>query len=73
MSIKAAELTWDAQYNGEDGVRLALKLLYDEFFATMTMVGVNSVTEIGSHHLARVAADGSLVRLDDQKQIKAKL
>jgi hypothetical protein len=40
-----------------------LGLLYDEFFATMTMVGVTSVKDIGRHHLARIAADGSLVRL----------
>ncbi|GFZ51275.1 hypothetical protein JCM24511_09033 [Saitozyma sp. JCM 24511] len=54
---------WGLGYNGEEGVKLALGLLYDEFFATMTMVGVTSVKEIGRHHLARIAADGSLVRL----------
>ncbi|WWD07012.1 hypothetical protein V865_005109 [Kwoniella europaea PYCC6329] len=64
---------WGLGYNGEAGVALALKLLYDEFYATMTMVGVNSVKDIGRHHLAWVAADGSLVRLPDQKPAKARL
>jgi len=32
----------------------------------MTMVGVTSVKEIGRHHLAWVAADGLLVRLDEE-------
>ncbi|WWC63762.1 uncharacterized protein I303_106367 [Kwoniella dejecticola CBS 10117] len=58
---------WGLGYNGEAGVALALKLLYDEFYATMTMVGVNKVKDIGPQHLAWVAADGSLVRLADKK------
>jgi isopentenyl diphosphate isomerase/L-lactate dehydrogenase-like FMN-dependent dehydrogenase len=53
------------QYNGEDGVGLALRLLYDEFFATMTMVGVISVAEIGPQHLARISADGFLIPVDE--------
>lgn len=61
------------QYNGEDGVSLALKLLYDEFLATMVMVGVTSVSEIGPQHLARVGADGSLIRLVRDKANKARL
>lgn len=45
---------------------MALKLLYDEFYATMTMVGVNHVKDIGRHHLAWVNADGSLRRLESE-------
>lgn len=39
----------------------------------MTMVGVNSVKEIGPQHLAWVSADGSLVPVDSVKPYKAKL
>ncbi|WVW79625.1 hypothetical protein I302_101594 [Kwoniella bestiolae CBS 10118] len=70
---------WGLGYNGEAGVSLALKLLYDEFYATMTMIGVQKVKDIGRKHLAWVAADGSLVRLPEigqgptTKYIKARL
>ncbi|EXJ86915.1 glycolate oxidase [Capronia epimyces CBS 606.96] len=64
---------WGLGYNGEDGVRLALQLLYDEFLATMTMVGVNSVEEIGPQHVARVLSDGSLISLADKSRPVSKL
>ncbi|KAJ4550760.1 hypothetical protein HRR78_004529 [Exophiala dermatitidis] len=64
---------WGLGYNGDEGVSLALKLLYDEFFDTMTMVGVNSVKEIGLQHVARLTADGSLARFNTGKKLNPRL
>lgn len=55
------ELT--GQYKGSDGVDLALKILQQELQEVMTLVGVNSVKEIGRHHLARDEGNGKFVRM----------
>lgn len=55
------ELT--VQYRGSDGVDLALKILQQELQEVMTLVGVNSVKEIGRHHLSRDEGNGRFVRM----------
>nr|XP_018258945.1 uncharacterized protein I303_08485 [Kwoniella dejecticola CBS 10117]OBR81103.1 hypothetical protein I303_08485 [Kwoniella dejecticola CBS 10117] len=57
---------WGLAYRGEDGVKLALDLLYEEFLSTMILVGVTRVADISRRHLAWVNADGSLRYLEDE-------
>lgn len=51
------------QYDGQEGVGLALKILEDEFRLCMGLAGCASVAEISKAHLVRVQGDGTLARL----------
>lgn len=55
---------WGLAYNGQEGVELALKILYEEFVLCMGLAGCRSVKEITRGHLARVRGDGTLERLE---------
>ncbi|KAH0614460.1 uncharacterized protein H6S33_000096 [Morchella sextelata] len=54
---------WGLAYDGQAGVELALKLLYEEFRLCMGLAGCKSVKEISRDHLIRVKTDGTLARL----------
>ena len=54
---------WGLAYKGADGVKLALKLLIDEFRLCMGLAGVTRVEEIGKQYLVRMSRDGHPSRL----------
>ncbi|KAF8466438.1 FMN-dependent dehydrogenase [Kalaharituber pfeilii] len=54
---------WGLVYNGQAGVDLALKILYEEFVLCMGLAGCRTVKEISRSHLARVMPDGRLAKL----------
>lgn len=54
---------WGLAYKGADGVRLALKLLIDEFRLCMGLAGVTRVEEISKEYLVRMTRDGLPSRL----------
>ncbi|EIM22812.1 FMN-dependent alpha-hydroxy acid dehydrogenase [Wallemia mellicola CBS 633.66] len=49
---------WGLAYNGQEGVELALQLLYDEFRLCQALCGCLTINDITSKHLARLHADG---------------
>lgn len=51
------------QYDGENGVSLALKLLYDELLITMALCGCAKISDIRRSHLARLRGDGTFAKL----------
>ncbi|KAH6871029.1 (S)-2-hydroxy-acid oxidase [Thelonectria olida] len=54
---------WGLAYNGEDGVDLALRILFREFQTTMALCGCKSVQEISKAHLSVLEQSGVLSRL----------
>ena len=49
---------WGLAYKGEEGVRLALKLMSEEFRLCMALAGVTKVKDIGKEYLVRMNRDG---------------
>lgn len=56
---------WGLAYNGEEGVSLAIQLLYDEFATTMTLMGCTKISDIKRSHLSRMGPDGGFHKLQD--------
>ncbi|KAI5480116.1 hypothetical protein MNV49_001776 [Pseudohyphozyma bogoriensis] len=54
---------WGLAHNGEEGVHLALQLLYDEFTTAMSLAGCKTVADIKSSHLAKFGSNGNLYKL----------
>ncbi|KAJ5246256.1 hypothetical protein N7468_001239 [Penicillium chermesinum] len=54
---------WGLAYNGADGVKLALDLLYDEFRTCMALSGCRNVSEITSESISLLQPDGRLSKL----------
>ncbi|KAF2440133.1 L-lactate dehydrogenase [Karstenula rhodostoma CBS 690.94] len=54
---------WGLAYKGQEGVRLCLKLLSDEFRLCMGLAGVTRVDEIGKEYLAKINRDGFVSKL----------
>ncbi|BEJ12495.1 hypothetical protein CspHIS471_0209550 [Cutaneotrichosporon sp. HIS471] len=54
---------WGLAYDGENGVSLALKLLYDELLITMALCGCSKLSDIRRSHLARLRGDGTFAKL----------
>lgn len=54
---------WGLAYNGQDGVSLALNILYDEFRLVMALMGCRTVEEISQEHLALLHGDGRFHRI----------
>ncbi|GME58001.1 (S)-2-hydroxy-acid oxidase [Neofusicoccum parvum] len=54
---------WGLVYKGEAGVDLAVKILMQEFRATMALTGCKSVSEINRSHLSLLGSDGILAKL----------
>ncbi|KAE8343275.1 hypothetical protein BDV24DRAFT_173025 [Aspergillus arachidicola] len=54
---------WGLAYNGEQGVELMLRILYEEFKRCMQLVGCTSISEISLVNLGVVRGDGPLARL----------
>lgn len=55
---------WGLAYKGEEGVSIALNILYDEFCLVMALMGCKSIKDIGPQHLARMATDGTFHKLN---------
>jgi len=51
------------QYNGEQGVDLAVQILRDELLTTMALCGCAKISDIKRSHLARLRPDGIMARL----------
>ncbi|KAJ0270915.1 hypothetical protein Brms1b_011142 [Colletotrichum noveboracense] len=51
------------QYDGQEGVELALKILMYEFKVAMLLAGCKSVKDITQDHLVYKKADGILSKL----------
>ena len=51
------------QHNGQEGVELMLKLLFDDFKRCMQLTGCKSVSDISPAALAVARQDGPLARL----------
>ncbi|PLB55477.1 FMN-dependent alpha-hydroxy acid dehydrogenase [Aspergillus steynii IBT 23096] len=56
-------MLWGLAHNGQSGVELMLKLLYDDFKRCMQLTGCKSISEITTASLAIARADGPLARL----------
>ncbi|CAI7675479.1 unnamed protein product [Penicillium palitans] len=54
---------WGLAYNGEEGVGLALNLLYDEFKTCMALAGCRNVSEIQKELVSLLQPDGRLLKL----------
>ncbi|KAF2660230.1 FMN-dependent dehydrogenase family protein [Lophiostoma macrostomum CBS 122681] len=54
---------WGLAYKGEQGVDLAIKLLYEEFRSTMMLTGCKTVRDIRRDHLAVLGTNGVLAKL----------
>lgn len=54
---------WGLAYRGEDGVDLAVKILFDEFQRTMMLTGCKSVSEISGKHLSILGYEPTLAKL----------
>lgn len=54
---------WGLAYKGEEGVKLCLKLLSDEFRLCMGLAGVTSVSEITKDYLVKLDRSGFVSRL----------
>ncbi|GAT18580.1 FMN-dependent dehydrogenase family protein [Aspergillus luchuensis] len=54
---------WGLAYNGEKGVDLAVKILYDEFCRTMKLAGCRTIADITPEHLAVLETNGLLAKL----------
>lgn len=54
---------WGLAYDGEAGVALALRILFEEFVLCMGLAGCRNVGEISRTHLARVGVDGRVSKL----------
>ncbi|CAI7667003.1 hypothetical protein PCG10_001898 [Penicillium crustosum] len=54
---------WGLAYNGEEGVDLALNLLYDEFKTCMALAGCKNVSEIQKELVSLLQPDGRLLKL----------
>ncbi|ETN45113.1 uncharacterized protein HMPREF1541_09990 [Cyphellophora europaea CBS 101466] len=54
---------WGLAYKGDEGVKLCLRLLIDEFRLCMGLAGVTKVSEIGRDYLVRMSRDGLPSRL----------
>ncbi|CAG9988779.1 unnamed protein product [Clonostachys byssicola] len=52
-----------ASYNGQQGVELAINLLYDEFVMAMALAGCKSIKDISKDHLSLLTEQGVLARL----------
>ncbi|OJK02001.1 hypothetical protein ASPACDRAFT_40817 [Aspergillus aculeatus ATCC 16872] len=53
---------WGLAYNGEQGVDLAIRIIYDEFCRTMMLAGCRTIADITPEHLA-VLEKGLLAKL----------
>ncbi|KAI9933457.1 hypothetical protein ASPWEDRAFT_115425 [Aspergillus wentii DTO 134E9] len=56
-------MLWALAYNGEEGVKLMLDILYNEFKRCMQLTGCQSISDITPACLGIVRADGPLARL----------
>ncbi|KAJ5589210.1 Aldolase-type TIM barrel [Penicillium hordei] len=54
---------WGLAYNGQEGVELALNLLYDEFKTCMALAGCKNVPEIQKELVSLLQPDGRLLKL----------
>ncbi|KAG5655272.1 hypothetical protein KAF25_010424 [Fusarium avenaceum] len=54
---------WGLAYDGQNGVELALKLLYDEFKTAMALAGCKNVNEITKDYLSLLQPNGVLAKL----------
>ncbi|KAL4924847.1 alpha-hydroxy acid oxidase [Aspergillus undulatus] len=54
---------WGLAYNGQEGVELAINLLYDEFRTCMALAGCKNVSEISRDHISLLQQDGRLLKL----------
>ncbi len=48
-------MNYAAALGGDEGVKHAISILQGEVYRNMALVGVNSVTELGPHHLLRLS------------------
>lgn len=58
---------WGLAYKGEEGVRIALNILHDEFRTVMALMGCTKIEDIKPEHLARFGPDGALHRVEGPK------
>ncbi|KAF9690869.1 hypothetical protein EKO04_011110 [Ascochyta lentis] len=54
---------WGLAYKGQEGVELAIKILFEEFKSTMALAGCRSVKEITPNHLSVLEHNGVLAKL----------
>ncbi|PWY92977.1 FMN-dependent dehydrogenase family protein [Aspergillus sclerotioniger CBS 115572] len=54
---------WGLAYNGEKGVDLAIKIIYDEFCRTMKLTGCRTIADITPSHLGILETNGLLAKL----------
>jgi (S)-2-hydroxy-acid oxidase len=54
---------WGLAYKGEEGVKLMLKILSDEFRLCMGLAGVMNVKEITKDYLAKIDKSGFVSKL----------
>lgn len=54
---------WGLAYDGQQGVELMLRILFDDFKRCMQLTGCRSISDISSASLAIVNAYGPLARL----------
>ncbi|KAL2706048.1 hypothetical protein AAEP93_001298 [Penicillium crustosum] len=59
---------WGLAYDGQQGVELMLRILFDDFKRCMQLTGCKSISDISSASLAIVNAYGPLARLDHSKR-----
>ncbi|KAL4778016.1 FMN-dependent dehydrogenase [Aspergillus varians] len=56
-------MLWALAYNGQEGVELMLRILYDDFKRCMQLTGCRTIADIGPASLAVFRHDGPLARL----------
>lgn len=61
---------WGLAYKGEEGVRLALNLLEEEFRIVMALMGCRRLGEIKREHLALMGSDGVYRTLESTGKAK---
>jgi (S)-2-hydroxy-acid oxidase len=54
---------WGLAYKGEEGVKLMLRILSDEFRLCMGLAGVVNVKEITKDYLAKIDTSGFVSKL----------
>ncbi|UPX12832.1 (S)-2-hydroxy-acid oxidase [Ascochyta rabiei] len=54
---------WGLAYKGQEGVELAIKILFEEFKSTMALAGCRSVKEVTPNHLSVLEHNGVLAKL----------
>ncbi|KAJ9635391.1 Non-canonical non-ribosomal peptide synthetase fub8 [Coniosporium tulheliwenetii] len=54
---------WGLAYKGQEGVELAVKILLDEFRATMALAGCRKISDMTRDHLSVLGQNGLLSKL----------